>query len=85
MPTARMAGGMAQKFAGLNENLLIALASAALLGGGATVVANMIGIAVLNERVTRLEELNGSVEELQDELKKTREELLRGRATGATE
>lgn len=56
-----------------------AIASAALLTGGATIISNKVGVAVLDERVDRLETLNDNVDALRVELQKTREELLRGR------
>jgi hypothetical protein len=61
----------------LRDHIGLALASAAMLGGGATIISNKLNIAVLEERVDRLEDLNANVVKLREELQLTREELIR--------
>lgn len=61
----------------LRDHLVSAAATAALLGGGASVLTNKIDLAVLDGRVARLEELNTNVEALRKDMQATREELIR--------
>lgn len=60
----------------LRDSLITAAAGAAVLGGGASIITNRIGLAVANERIERLEDLNSNVKELRVELQRTREDLL---------
>lgn len=61
----------------LRDHLLTAMASAALLGGGATIITNKVAIGELSVRVAALEELGGKIDGLREDLQKTREELAR--------
>lgn len=59
----------------LRDHLVSAAAGAALLGGGATIIANRVDIAVTNERLDTLEVLNGNVEKLSDDISDLRVEM----------
>lgn len=63
--------------AGLRDHLISAVSAAALLGGGATIITNKIGLVVVEDRVDRLEKLNENVEGLRSDLQATREDLIR--------
>lgn len=64
----------------LRDHLVNAAAATALIGGGATVVSTATKVAVHEERISKLEELNHNVEGLREDLGKTREELIRSTA-----
>jgi uncharacterized protein (DUF342 family) len=68
---------MAVNWASLKDHLVSAAAAAALLGGGTAVITTKIDVAVHDQRLDNLEELNKNVEGLRQDLSHTREDLLR--------
>lgn len=61
----------------LRENLFPAIATAAALGGGATVVQSRVDLASHDQRISRIEDLDKNMDELRDDLRETRETLIR--------
>jgi hypothetical protein len=61
----------------LKDQLVNGLAAAALLGGGAAVIDNRVDVARHDERLTRIESLDESMEKLTGEMGRTREQLAR--------
>jgi hypothetical protein len=61
----------------LRENLIPAVATAAVLGGGATIIDNKVRISGHEERIKRIEELDKTMDELRGDLRETRETLVR--------
>jgi len=59
----------------LKDHLLNAVAAAAVLGGGATLIQGKVDLAKHDARITRLERLDESMDKLTDELASTRETL----------
>lgn len=59
----------------LRDHLISAAAGAALLGGGAAIVATKVDVAVHEERITQLETLNSNVEGLREDIADLRVEL----------
>lgn len=61
----------------LKDRLIEAAAAAALLGGGAQLVSNTVGIAQQETRVERLEKLDERLDKIADDVTKTRETVVR--------
>lgn len=61
----------------LKDHLVNAVATAAVLGGGAAIIQNKVDLAKHDERITRIEKLDESMDKLADELAETRETLAR--------
>lgn len=61
----------------IKDHLINAVLAAAVVGGGAAVVDTKVDVARHDERITRIEELDKSMDALRDELKVTRESLVR--------
>lgn len=59
----------------LKDHLLNAVAAAAVLGGGATLIQGKVDLAKHDARITRLERLDESMDKLTSELATTRETL----------
>lgn len=64
-------------WADLKEHLVQAVATAAILGGGAALIDTKVDLARHDERIARIEKLDESMELLQGELQTTREALAR--------
>lgn len=61
----------------VKDHLFNAVATAAVLGGGAAVIQNKVDLAKHDERIARIEKLDESMDKLADELAETRETLAR--------
>lgn len=61
----------------IKDHLFNAVATAAVLGGGAAVIQNKVDLAKHEERIARIEKLDESMDKLADELAETRETLAR--------
>jgi hypothetical protein len=61
----------------VKDHLFNAVATAAVLGGGATIIQNRVTLAQHDTRIERIEKLDESMEKLADELAVTRETLAR--------
>lgn len=57
---------------GLKDHLVTAIATAAMLGGGGTLIANKVIIGRLDERVSAIENLAAEMDQTQQELIETR-------------
>lgn len=56
----------------LKDHLVTAVATAAVLGGGGSIIANKIDIGRHDERISAIENLADELDETQDELRDTR-------------
>lgn len=61
----------------IRDHLIQAAGAALLIGGGATIIQTKVDVARHDERITRIEELDKSMDRLSEEVAKTREELAR--------
>ena len=64
----------------LKTALIQAAAGALLIGGSTTVVQSRVDIARIDERLTRIERLDTTMQTLSRDLAQTREELVRVQA-----
>ncbi|WP_152524699.1 hypothetical protein [Novosphingobium lindaniclasticum] len=61
----------------LRDHLLPAVATAAVLGGGASIIQTKVDVAKHDERISRIEKLDATMDKLTGELAETRETLAR--------
>lgn len=59
----------------LKDHLINAVAAAAVLGGGSTIVLNKLDIARHDERISQVERLGTNIEGLRGELRETSRKL----------
>lgn len=63
--------------AGLRDHLISAAAGAALLGGGATIVATKVSVAVHEQRIGQLEGLSEDIKGLRNDIADLRVEIVK--------
>ena len=59
-------------FSSLKEHLVTALATTAMLGAGTALVSHQVDLGRHDERITRIEQLDDSMDELSKEMVETR-------------